>query len=171
MSSRRSGGGGGGGGGGAAAAAAATGGNMDPIVAQCVRVYAKGQLLCVGGGGGGGGDDGGGDADAASGPRPAGSSVPVPGIRSGRPSASAPAVVAAEAAADGVGEAYMTGSPAVTTGSDFRNMRWGFFLGGRNIVTFARAAGRLERDDSQPAARERALGAGEQALKVAIAAV
>jgi len=65
----------------------------------------------------------------------------------------------------------MTGSPAVTTGSDFRNMRWGFFLGGRNIVTFARAAGRLERDDSQPAARERALGAGEQALKVAIAAV
>jgi len=139
LSSRGGGGGGIGGrpGSSSGGGAAAAGADADPLVAQCVRVYAKGQLLC--------GDDGGADA-AASGSRRVGSGASVPAIRSGRPSASAAAVVAAEAAADGVGVTIMVGSPAVTTGSDFPKMTWGLFLGGRNILSFSQAAGRLERD-------------------------
>jgi len=116
---------------------AVTGGS-DSLFAQCARVYAKGQLLRQGPG-----------PDAARGggsQRRAGSGVASSPVRSSRPSASAAAVVAAEAAADGVGVVVMVGSPAVTTGSDFSNMVWGFFLGGRNLVTFAQASGRLSRD-------------------------
>jgi len=112
-------------------------GGRDSIFAQCARVYAKGQLLREGPG-----------PDAARGGREgrAGPDVASSSVRSSRPSASAAAVVAAEAAADGVGVVVMVGSPAVTTGSDVSNMVWGFFLGGRNLVTFAQASGRLSRD-------------------------
>lgn len=45
----------------------------------------------------------------------------------------------------GVGVIVVVGSPGISTGTDFANMSWGFFLGARNLMTLVQASGRLSR--------------------------
>lgn len=48
----------------------------------------------------------------------------------------------------GIGVVIVVGSPAMSTGTDFPQMVWALFIGGRNLMTFAQASGRLCRTPS-----------------------